>query len=126
MVVPYALRTECSAACRRTRQQDVSRSGLGQMFGRLILYGALALALGIVAVSACGPQPDARSSPSTPAPSASRSLSPTAAPSTSATSSARPSATATAAPTLIASPGTSPAAACPRSEERRVGKECQS
>src|SRR5438093_1236756 len=48
MVVPYALRTECSAACRRTRQRGVSRSGLGQMFGRLILYGALALALGIV------------------------------------------------------------------------------
>ena len=27
------------------------------MFGRLILYGALALAIGIVVVSACGPQP---------------------------------------------------------------------
>src|SRR5207237_1161511 len=125
MVVPYALRTECSAACRRTRQRGVSRSGLGQMFGRLILYGALALALGIVAVSACGPQPNARSSPSTPAPSASRSLSPTAAPSTSATSSVRPSATATAAPTLIAGPGTSPAAACPRTTGGNASNQAQ-
>jgi len=95
------------------------------MFGRLILYGALALALGIVAVSACGPQPDARSSPSTPAPSASRSLSPTAAPPSSATSSARPSATATAAPTLIASPGTSPAAACPRTTGGNASNQAQ-
>jgi len=95
------------------------------MFGRLILYGALALAIGIVVVSACGPQPDARSSPSTPAPSASRSLSPTAASSTSATPSARPSATATAAPTLIASPGTSPAAACPRTTGGNASNQAQ-
>jgi hypothetical protein len=80
------------------------------MFGRLILYGALALALGIVVVSACGPQPDVASSPTATArPSASRSVSPTVAPPASAIASARPSATATVAPTLVASPGTSPA-----------------
>ena len=47
------------------------------MFGRLILYGALALALGIVVVSACGPQPEVASSPTaTPTASASRTASP--------------------------------------------------
>src|SRR5213594_2577283 len=86
MVVPYGLRTECSAACRRIRQRAVSHSRLGQLFGRLILYGALALALGIVIVSACGPQPDA-GTPATPTPrvSASRSPTPTSAPSATAT-----------------------------------------
>jgi len=90
---------------------------LGQLFGRLILYGALALALGIVIVSACGPQPDAGSSPTpTARVSASRSPGPTNAPSAtvSATATARPSASATSVPTATASPGSSPAAACPR------------
>src|SRR5256712_11824108 len=112
---PYGLRTECSAACRRTRQQAVSHSGLGQMFGRLILYGALALALGIVIVSACGPQPDVASSPTaTPTASASRSPSPTTTASAPPTATARPSVTATSVATATASPGSSPASACPR------------
>jgi hypothetical protein len=96
------------------------------MFGRLILYGALALALGIVVVSACGPQPDVASSPTVTArPSASRTVSPTAAPSTSATATARPSATATVAPTFVASPGTSPAAACPRTTGGNASNQAQ-
>jgi hypothetical protein len=96
------------------------------MFARLILYGALALALGIVVVSACGPQPDVASSPTaTPKPSASRSLAPTAAPSTSATATVRPSATTTAMPTLVASPGTSPAAACPRTTGGNASNQAQ-
>jgi hypothetical protein len=96
------------------------------MFGRLILYGALALALGIVVVSACGPQPDVASSPTATArPSASRTVSPTAAPSTSATATARPSATATVAPTFVASPGTSPAAACPRTTGGNASNQAQ-
>src|SRR5437870_12756377 len=98
MVVAYGLRTECTPACRRTRQRAVSHSGLGQMFGRLILYGALALAIGIVVVSACGPQPDVASPlTATPTPSASRSATRTPAPSASpsATATVRPSASAT-------------------------------
>jgi hypothetical protein len=95
------------------------------VLGRLILYGALALAIGIVVVSACGPQPEARPSPSTPVPSASRSLSPTTAPSTSATATARPSATATASPTSVASPGSSPAAACPRTTGGNASNQAQ-
>jgi hypothetical protein len=84
---------------------------LGQLFGRLILYGALALALGIVVVSACGPQPGAQATP-TPTPTASLAASPTTASSPTAT--VRPTTAATSAPTATASPGTSPAAACPR------------
>jgi hypothetical protein len=86
---------------------------LGELFGRLMLYGALAVALGIVIISACTPQPEAQPSPSrTPQPSASRSPTPTSA--ATATATTRPSATATATPTSAASPGSSPAAACPR------------
>jgi hypothetical protein len=81
------------------------------LFGRLILYGALALALGIVVVSACGPQPGAQATP-TPTPTASLAASPTTASSPTAT--VRPTTAATSAPTATASPGTSPAAACPR------------
>jgi hypothetical protein len=98
------------------------------MFGRLILYGALALALGIVIVSACGPQPEVGSSP-TPSPtaSASRTASPTATASASPTltATARPSATATAAPTATASPGSSPAAACPRTTGGNASNQAQ-
>src|SRR2546428_1099840 len=123
---PYGLRTECSAACRRTRQQAVSHSGLGQMFGRLILYGALALAIGIVVVSACGPQPDVASPlTATPTPSASRSATPTTAPSASpsATATVRPSTSATSVPS--ASPGSSPAAACPRTTGGNASNQAQ-
>jgi hypothetical protein len=97
------------------------------MFGRLILYGALALALGIVVVSACGPQPDTSSSPTrTQVPSASRSVSPTTAPATaSPTATARPTATATAAPTVAPSPGSSPAAACPRTTGGNASNQAQ-
>ena len=98
------------------------------MFGRLILYGALALALGIVVVSACGPQPEVGSSPTpTPTASASRSTSPaTTAPSSpSATATSRPSSTETAAPTATASPGSSPATACPRSTGGNASNQAQ-
>ena len=87
------------------------------MFGRLILYGALALALGIVVVSACGPQPEVGASPTpTSAASASRSASPatTAPASPNPTATVRPSASATSGPTATASPGSSPGTACPR------------
>lgn len=98
------------------------------MFGRLILYGALALALGIVIVSACGPQPEVGSSP-TPSPtaSASRTASPTTAASTSptATATARPSATTTPTPTAVSSPGSSPAPACPRSTGGNASNQAQ-
>jgi hypothetical protein len=93
------------------------------MFGRLILYGALALALGIVVVSACGPQPDVATSPTaTPSPTASRSPSPTTAASALPTATARPSASPT---TVPASPGSSPAAACPRSTGGTAGNQAQ-
>jgi hypothetical protein len=95
------------------------------MFGRLILYGALALALGIVVVSACGPQPDVASSPSaTPAASVSRSASPTTASSASpptATATVRPSASATVTP----SPGSSPDTACPRTTGGNASNQAQ-
>jgi len=95
------------------------------MFGRLILYGALALAIGIVVVSACGgPEAQTRASP-TPAPSASRSLSPSPVPSTSATATARPSATTTAVPTVAPSPGSSPATACPRTTGGNASNQAQ-
>jgi hypothetical protein len=95
------------------------------MFGRLILYGALALALGIVVVSACGPQPDVASSPTaTPNPTASRSPSPTSATSALPTATARPSATATAT-SAPASPGSSPASACPRSTGGNASNQAQ-
>ena len=96
------------------------------MFGRLILYGALALAIGIVVVSACGPQPDVASSPTaTPSPSASRTGSPTTSASTLPTATARPSATATSAPTASASPGSSPASACPRTTGGNASNQAQ-
>jgi len=95
------------------------------MFGRLILYGALALAIGIVVVSACsGPEAQTRASP-TPAPSASRSPSPTTAPTASATATARPSATATPVPTVAPSPGSSPATACPRTTGGNASNQAQ-
>jgi len=80
------------------------------MFGRLVMYAALLTALGIVVVSACTPQRESAPSPTlvSPSPSASRSPTPTAAPA--ATLTARPSAPSTS----PASPGSSPAAACPR------------
>ena len=98
------------------------------MFGRLILYGALALALGIVVVSACGPQAEVGSSPTaTATASASRSASPTASASTAptATATARPSASASAAATVTPSPGSSPASACPRTTGGNASNQAQ-
>ena len=98
------------------------------MFGRLILYAALALALGIVVVSACAPQPDVASAPSaTLAPSASRSPSPTVAASTSPTqtATARPTTTATTTPTATANPGSSPAPACARTTGGNASNQAQ-
>jgi hypothetical protein len=96
------------------------------MFGRLILYGALALAIGIVVVSACGPQPDVASSPTgTPTASASRTTSPTAAASALPTATARPSASPTSVPTATASPGSSPAPACPRTTGGNASNQAQ-
>jgi hypothetical protein len=96
------------------------------MFGRLILYGALALALGIVVVSACGPQPEVGSSPTaTPTASASRTISPTATASAAASASTRPTASATVAPTAAASPGSSPATACPRTTGGNPSNQAQ-
>lgn len=96
------------------------------MFGRLILYGALALALGIVVVSACGPQPDVASSPTTtPAASASRTTSASPTASAAASASTRPTASATVAPTSSASPGSSPASACPRSTGGNASNQAQ-
>ena len=98
------------------------------MFGRLILYAALALALGIVVVSACAPQRDVASAPSaTPTPSASRSPSPTVAASTSPTQTAtvRPTTTATTTPTATANPGSSPASACARTTGGNASNQAQ-
>ena len=95
------------------------------MFGRLILYGALALALGIVAVSACGPQPEARPSPTAPGASASRTASPTIAPSPSALANARPSPSATGVATTEPSPEPSPAGACTRATGGNASSQAQ-
>ena len=85
------------------------------MFGRLILYAALAIALGIVVVSACGPQPEARPSPTAPGTSSvSRTTTPVPSAATTASATVRPTATPSATPTAATSPGSSPAPACPR------------
>jgi hypothetical protein len=87
------------------------------LIGRLLLYGALLVAIAVVVVSACGPErvvlPRSSPSPSTQptvapttaAPSPARTATP--APSTAAPPTAAPS------PTAPASPGITPASACP-------------
>jgi hypothetical protein len=96
------------------------------MFGRLILYGALALALGIVVVSACGPQPDVATAPTaTPTPTASRSPSPTTAASALPTATTRPSASASPTAATTTNPGSSPAPACPRTTGGTAGNQAQ-
>ena len=90
------------------------------MIGRPFLHGALLLAVGVVVVSACGPErvvlPRTSPSPSgqvtaaptTAAPTSTvRTASPTAAPTTAAPTTAAPT------PTSAASPGSTPASACP-------------
>src|SRR3989442_3466127 len=70
---------------------------MSRLVGRLLLYGALAVALGIVVGSACTPQPVALpSDPESPSPSAPRTATPSGAPSVPPT------------------PTSTPAAACPR------------
>src|SRR5205823_9759369 len=88
------------------------KSGLARMFGRLVMYAALLVALGIIVVSACAPQQEAVPSPTAAVPVPSASRAPTATPTVASpvTLTARPSAS----PTVPASPGSSPAAACPR------------
>ncbi len=90
---------------------------IGALIGRLLLYGALLVAIAVVVVSACGPErvvlprssPSASTqptvAPTTAPPSATRTA--TAAPSTAAPTTAPPS------PTAPASPGSTPATACP-------------
>lgn len=93
------------------------------MLGRLLLYGALALALVIVTISACAPEPVAlpAASPSpTAAPSVSRT--PAVVPATLAPS-AGPSATKV--PTVAPSPGSTPAAACPRVSAGSAASQAQ-
>ncbi|MEP6693396.1 MAG: hypothetical protein ABJB39_01990 [Chloroflexota bacterium] len=88
------------------------------MIGRLVLYGALLAAIGIVVVSACGPErvvlprtsPSVSTQPTTaattaPPPTATRAAS--AAPTTAAPTTAAPT------PTAGTSPGSTPASACP-------------
>jgi len=87
------------------------------LIGRLLLYGALLVAIGVVVVSACGPErvvlprtsPSATALPTTapvsPTPTATRTA--TVAPTTPAPTTAAPS------PTAPASPGSTPASACP-------------
>ena len=87
------------------------------LIGRLLLYGALLIAIAVVAVSACGPErvvlPRTSPSPSTLATAAPTAAAPTAtrtataAPTTPAPTTAAPS------PTGAASPGSTPATACP-------------
>src|SRR2546425_12501200 len=113
MASPYGLRTNFRPDCQRTRQQAVVYSGLQRMFGRLVMYAALLIALGIVVVSACTPQQEAAPSP-TPAPSASRPPAATPTFAATATVTARPSAVTTPLSTATPGPGNTPAAACPR------------
>jgi hypothetical protein len=89
---------------------------IDELIGRLLLYGALLVAVAVVVVGACGPERVVlpRSSPSlgqltvaptTGAPTATRTA--TVAPTTAAPTTAAPS------PTAPASPGSTPATACP-------------
>jgi hypothetical protein len=80
---------------------------MSRVVGRLLLYGALAVTLGIVVGSACAPQPVVLpSDPDSPSPSAPRTATPSPARVT-------PGASVTAPPSG-ATPGSTPAAACPR------------
>jgi hypothetical protein len=97
------------------------------MVGRLVMYAALLVALGIVVVSACAPQ---QAGPSPTAPPASPSVSRTAAASPTAARTAtavptttRPSPLPTATP--AASPGSTPATACPRSTGGETANQAQ-
>src|SRR5688500_292214 len=105
----------------RTRQSGVDTSRFAALFGRLLLNGALLMAIAVVVVAACGPERVVL-----PRPSPSVSGAPTLAPTSTATAAAtatrtataapttaRPSPTAAPSPTGAASPGSTPATACP-------------
>ncbi|TME27279.1 MAG: hypothetical protein E6I64_06980 [Chloroflexi bacterium] len=82
---------------------------LQKLLGRLVLCAGLALALGIVAVSACSePQAQPSPSPARSSPAASRPASPIQTPLSSPTATAQP----TVSPIAQPGPGSSPAAAC--------------
>src|SRR2546428_4427984 len=85
---------------------------MSRVVGRLLLYGALAVALGIVVGSACAPQPVVLpSDPDSPSPSAPRTAPPMPA---RATPGASVTASPSGAPSVAPTPGSTPAAACPR------------
>lgn len=91
------------------------------MIGRLHLYGALLMAMSVVAVGACGPERVVLPRPS-PSASGLPTTAPTATPiaagtatrtATAAPTTPRPTATGGPSPTSAASPGSTPATACP-------------
>jgi len=98
------------------------------LFGRLLLYGALLIAIAVVVVSACGPERVVlpRSSPSASQPSPAPA---TSAPTARGTASAAPTTAsptpAPPTPTAAASPGSTPASACPDLTGGAVGNQAQ-
>jgi hypothetical protein len=85
---------------------------MSRLVGQLLLYGALAVALGIVAGSACAAQPVALpSDPESPNPSAQGTATPRR---SLATPGASVTASPSGAPSVPRSPTSTPAAACPR------------
>ena len=98
------------------------------LIGRLLLYGALLVAIAVVVVSACGPERVVlpRSSPSASQPSLAPATStPTArATATVATTTTAPT-TAPPTPTAALSPGSSPASACPDLTGGATGNQAQ-
>jgi len=98
------------------------------LIGRLLLYGALLVAIAVVVVSACGPErvvlprsspsaSQATGAPPTPSPAATRSAS--VAPTTAAPTTAPPT------PTAAQSPGSTPASACPDQTGGAAGNQAQ-
>jgi cytoskeletal protein RodZ len=89
------------------------------LIGRLLLYGALLLAVALVVVAACGPERVVlpRSSPSVSVTGQPTAAPTTAAPTATRTATAAPTtpapATATPTQTAVSSPGSTPATACP-------------
>jgi hypothetical protein len=96
---------------------------LAAVIGRIVLYLSVAMALGIVAISACAPQQAGSPSPAPATATAARAASPSA----TARPTAAASATPTARPTVSApaSPGSSPASACPRVTGGAAGNQAQ-
>ena len=98
---------------------------LKKLVGRLVLYVAVLLALGIVVVSACT-ETQAQPSPSPSRPTATASRTPAATTSSPTPApTASPSASPASTPTSTASPGSSPAAACPHVTGGTTGAQVQ-